>query len=85
LNAWNYVVFSITGTQWRFFLNGTWEQWNVTAKPSSADEPLFIGNSPTATRHFEGLIDEVRIYSRGLTLGEIAWLAGRTEPFEGPF
>ena len=85
LNTWNYVVFSVTGTQWRFFLNGTWQQWIETAKSSSADKSLFIGNSPTAKRHFEGLIDDVRIYNRELTLGEIAWLAGRTAPFEEPF
>ncbi|MHC4541300.1 MAG: hypothetical protein ACYS74_16230 [Planctomycetota bacterium] len=31
------------------------------------------------------MIDDVRIYNRVLTPAEIAWLAGRTEPFDKPF
>lgn len=75
----------IDGTQWRFCLNGTWEQWNETTFPSSVSNPLYIGNSSTGDRHFDGMIDDVRIYSRVLTSAEITWLAGITEPFEEPF
>jgi hypothetical protein len=49
------------------------------------DNPLFVGNSSTGNRHFQGMIDDVRIYNRVLTPAEIAWLAGRTEPFDKPF
>jgi len=34
---------------------------------------------------FTGLFDDVRIYNRVLTEEEIAWLAGRTKPFDEPF
>jgi len=34
---------------------------------------------------FTGLFDDVRIYDRALTQEEIAWLAGRTKPFDKPF
>ncbi|OHB78552.1 MAG: hypothetical protein A2Z25_22335 [Planctomycetes bacterium RBG_16_55_9] len=85
LDTWNYMTFTITGTQWRFYLNGAWEQWNEDALPSLSTNPLFIGNSPVADRHFYGMIDEVRIYDRELTPAEIAGLAGRTEPFDDPF
>ncbi|MHC4541299.1 MAG: LamG-like jellyroll fold domain-containing protein [Planctomycetota bacterium] len=30
LNTWNYLAFTITGTQWRLYLNGTWEEWDLT-------------------------------------------------------
>jgi hypothetical protein len=85
LNAWNYVAFSITGTQWRLFLNGAWEQWDESTLPSSSSNPLFIGNSPAGDRHFIGIIDDVRIYNRVLTPAEIVWLSGRTKPFDKPF
>ncbi|MBN2314504.1 MAG: discoidin domain-containing protein, partial [Sedimentisphaerales bacterium] len=85
LDAWNYVAFTVTGEQWRFYANGSWEQWTDSTLPSSATSPLFIGNSPVADRHFYGMIDEVRIYERALTPAEIAWLGGRTEPFDHPF
>ncbi|MHC4175246.1 MAG: LamG-like jellyroll fold domain-containing protein, partial [Planctomycetota bacterium] len=70
LNAWNYVAFIITPSQWRSYLNGTWEEYAVTL-PSSSTNPLFIGNSPAGARHFNGSIDEVRIYNRALTQEEI--------------
>ena len=85
LNSWNYVAFAITGTQWKFLMNGVWDEWEESALPSLSTNPLFIGNSPVGDRHFDGLIDDVRIYSRALTTAEIAWLAGETEPFEEPF
>jgi hypothetical protein len=85
LNGWNYVAFVITGTQWKLCLNGVWQEWDESTFPSSSNNPLFIGNSPVGDRHFDGIIDDVRIYSRVLTSAEIAWLAGITEPFEEAF
>ncbi len=35
-------------------------------------------------RYFPGSIDEVYVYDCALSHGEMAWLAGRTEPFDTP-
>ena len=35
-------------------------------------------------RFFPGSIDEVRIYDRALSAAEVAWLAGRSAPFDKP-
>ncbi|MHC4630127.1 MAG: LamG-like jellyroll fold domain-containing protein, partial [Planctomycetota bacterium] len=52
----------------------------------TADQDVRIGSRPSNNdRFFMGLIDDVRIYDRALTPEEIAWLAGRTEPFDKPF
>ena len=37
------------------------------------------------SRYFIGAIDDVRIYDRALTPEEIAWLVGKTKPFDEPF
>jgi hypothetical protein len=37
--------------------------------------------SPAATEWFEGLIDDLRIYDRELSQGEVGWLAGKTAPY----
>jgi len=37
------------------------------------------------SRYFPGTIDDVRIYDRVLTEEEIAWLAGKTLPYDEPF
>ena len=45
-----------------------------------------IGRSgPLGDRYFTGMIDDVHIYDRALPQEEIAWLAGRTLPFDKPF
>jgi len=52
----------------------------------TADQDVRIGSRPASNdRFFMGLIDDVRIYDRALTQEEIAWLAGRTKPFDKPF
>ncbi|MHC4500718.1 MAG: LamG domain-containing protein, partial [Planctomycetota bacterium] len=52
----------------------------------TADQDVRIGSRPASNdRFFIGAIDDVRIYDRALTREEIAWLAGRTKPFDKPF
>jgi hypothetical protein len=47
---------------------------------------VVIGQGGTqGSRFFLGLIDEARIYDRVLSAEEIAWLSGRTMPFDKPF
>jgi hypothetical protein len=36
-------------------------------------------------RPFDGLMDDVRVYDRGLSVAELTWLAGMTLPFDKPF
>jgi hypothetical protein len=57
------------------------ELFNLTA-----DQDVRIGSRPSSNdRFFMGLIDDVHIYDRALTREEVAWLAGRTKPFDKPF
>ena len=49
----------------------------------TADLDARIGSRPSADdRFFMGDIDEVYIYDRALSQAEVAWLAGRTQPFD---
>jgi len=42
-----------------------------------------IGSRPGSNdRYFIGQIDEVSVYERALSQAEIAWLAGKTAPFD---
>ena len=51
-----------------------------------AGEDVRIGSRPSNDdRFFTGQIDDVRIYDYTLSDAEVAWLAGRTEPFDKPF
>ena len=52
----------------------------------TADQDVRIGSRPVSNdRFFMGQIDDVRIYDRALSQEEMAWLAGRTMPFDKPF
>jgi hypothetical protein len=55
--------------------------FDVRASTDGDPDPYLL----TAGAYFPGTIDEVRIYDRVLTEEEIAWLAGRTKPFDEPF
>ena len=57
------------------------DPWHPTA---NFDVKIGVGYEGSG-RAFTGEIDDVRIYERTLTQEEIAWLAGRTEPFDEPF
>ena len=42
-------------------------------------------SNDAASDYLEGMLDDARIYDRALTLAEIAWLAGITDPVVVPF
>ena len=39
----------------------------------TADLVIHIGNSPNRQRQFQGVLDEIRIFSLALTKGDIVW------------
>jgi hypothetical protein len=43
------------------------------------------GDNRSDPPNFHGLMDDLQIYSRALSHAEIAWLAGRTKPFDKSF
>lgn len=74
VNRWSYVAVTYDGTTLRLYVDG--EQ--VSSGPSlsgtiqAPDNPLWIGGNRPYGEHFDGVIDEVRVYDRALAQGEIA-------------
>jgi concanavalin A-like lectin/glucanase superfamily protein/Big-like domain-containing protein len=72
-NTWTHLATTYDGATLRLFVNGT----QVASKtqtgniPASTGPLRFGGNSVWSDERFAGLIDEVRVYSRALTAGEI--------------
>ncbi|MHC4510886.1 MAG: LamG domain-containing protein, partial [Planctomycetota bacterium] len=65
-----------------------------TAVATDPDAKIGLGNQSISAlaqgpggeiRPFDGLLDEVHVYERGLSVSELAWLSGRTQPFDEPF
>jgi hypothetical protein len=74
--AWHHVVFVVDADGGRIFVDGVRKAavpWTGSAGPVTTAQPLSIGIFPTATapRLFEGSVDDVRVYARGLNDAEV--------------
>ena len=74
LNEWTHVVAQVEDGVHRYWLNGehAGEFDGKNALPGAADTAaVLIGNTHENNREFLGLIDEVRIWNRVLTMDEV--------------
>ncbi len=53
-------------------------RWSIGQEWDSSD-------SSDPSDEYEGMVDDVRFYDYPLSEAEVAWLAGRTQPFDKPF
>jgi hypothetical protein len=72
LNTWQHVSVTFSGTACTFYKNG-YSIGTVTGltAPVSGTENALIGNNSGNVNYFDGKIDNLIIYSRGLTSTEI--------------
>jgi len=80
---WIHVGVSCDGTRTHLYYNGL-----LSTSLNVADTnfgQLAVGINRGMANRFGGVIDEVKVYDRPLSHGEIAGLAGITEAFDKPF
>ena len=73
VNTWYHVaVTRISGTVY-IYVNGALDNSGVAAGNITVDRNLLIGRNPDTTypRHFDGKLDDVRIYDFGLVLDDV--------------
>jgi len=80
LDVWTHVAAVWDGSAMKLYKNGV-EAGSVDKGGTLSTNPdanVAIGNQPVGTdsRPWDGLIDEVKLYDRGLSAGEVAALAG---------
>ena len=74
LNTWSHVILIADQQQHiaTYYLNGELVDTITGIKEfSGSNDPLFIGHQKDDFVFFDGMIDEVRIYNRTLTAGEV--------------
>lgn len=71
--VWYHIVASYTGGQMRIHVNGALMASTAASGTQGfhPQAPASIGATPSGTAPFSGWIDDVRIYDRGLSEGEI--------------
>jgi hypothetical protein len=87
--AWNHVVVSwdgviTTASSVNIYVNGSVVTYATTTNGASrvADgaSSMYIGNDSTGARTFDGLIDELKIFSGALTLPQVEYLYNGGQP-----
>jgi regulation of enolase protein 1 (concanavalin A-like superfamily) len=71
LNVWRHVALTYDGSTVRMYFDGSLVN-SATGAHTTNNNPLLFGHwFPGAGEYFDGLVDEVRLYSRVLTAAEI--------------
>ena len=93
-DEWHAIVGLREGTSLRIYIDGVLEGSDTPAETYSLagtkQHNAYIGAITDHTNNvlyklFSGLLDDVRIYNKALSDGEILWLAGKTIPAAKPF
>jgi hypothetical protein len=72
VNAWTHVALTYDGAALRLYVNGTQVATRAAGGTiQSVANPLWIGGNQPYGEYFQGLIDDVRVYNRALTQGDI--------------
>src|SRR5262249_49810940 len=72
LNTWTHLAMTYDGSFLRLFVNGSADgALAVTGPLITTSQPLRIGGLPSGPWYFNGLIDEVSLYSRAISGTEI--------------
>jgi len=79
LNTWTHLATTFDGATWRLYVNGAQvaSRTLATPIPVSSGALRFGGNSIWG-EWFQGQLDEIRVYNRGLSAAEV--LADRDRP-----
>lgn len=70
-NAWSYLTATFDGSTFSLYVNGVLAATGGSSAISTSNGALRIGGNSVYGDYFSGLIDEVRIYNRALSVGEI--------------
>jgi hypothetical protein len=71
-NKWCFIVFTRSNTSYKFFIGGVLKAETVGTANVLAERTIDVGCSLySGVYHFNGLIDDVRIYDRALSVAEV--------------
>jgi hypothetical protein len=87
-DQWHFIVYARDEDTAYIYVDGALRSTDEATDDPASETRWSIGQEwdpPDPSDEFEGMVDDARIYDYALSLGEVAWLAGRTEAFDKPF
>ncbi|UCG60148.1 MAG: hypothetical protein JSU70_11610, partial [Phycisphaerales bacterium] len=82
VGEWEHLALSFDGTTATLYRDGTQVGSGAFSLGPDTESALVFGAvEANGGNPYNGALDEVRLYNRPLSHAEIAWLAGKTEPF----
>lgn len=83
LGQWSHVLIHYTASEQRIYINGTLAGTaNLSGMPRANVDPLQLGWDQIAGRHFDGDLDELRIYKGALSHEQVTALVNERHPCE---
>ncbi len=83
LGQWSHVLIHYTATEQRIYINGNLAGTaSLPGTPRANADPLQLGWDQIAGRHFDGDLDELRIYKGALSQEQITALVNERHPCE---
>ncbi|UCF44248.1 MAG: LamG domain-containing protein [Planctomycetota bacterium] len=81
---WHHAAGVYDGSGLYLYIDGVLDSWDeATGFMNNNSYEVYIGENAEATgRLWNGLLDDVRVYNRGLSHGEITSLAGESEVYQ---
>jgi Concanavalin A-like lectin/glucanases superfamily len=72
VGRWTHIALTYDGAQERLYVNGAGVSRHSAAGPLQAPaKPLWVGGNQPWGSHFDGAIDDVRVYGRALSASEV--------------
>ena len=71
IGQWSFVAVTLNGTTLTFYVNNVSNSLTTAGTPNASAGTIYIGDFGNAGYHFNGSIDDVRIYNRALSAAEI--------------
>ena len=71
MNTWTHLAATYDGTTLRIYVNGVQAAARAVRQPCRRRPARSDRRQPVWGEYFKGLIDEVRIYNRALSAGEV--------------
>ena len=81
-NRWSHIAFTSDGAHLRLYVNGELVDTSNTGDIGESEGPLYLGCWPENNEHYQGKIDEVRVYDRALDSGDVG--ADLGDPLQTP-